>query len=126
MSYHYPLHRHRPIEDGSKIIHFNPPFENLSGDRIHEWIGARSNITPIETYPDFDRILRQQILLKELLNMNISYVYSANNAKGITDEVLELLKSVDYSWNIEKILKNDYEPTTINMKSVLLFAPLSS
>jgi hypothetical protein len=31
----------RPIEEGKRRIVFKPPFEELSGERIHQWIGAR-------------------------------------------------------------------------------------
>jgi anionic cell wall polymer biosynthesis LytR-Cps2A-Psr (LCP) family protein len=122
MHYYYPLHRHSPIEKGRKIVKFSPPYEILFEDRFHEWIGSRYNITPINTiYPDFDRIERQQILLNELLKNNIkNYVYSEKNTKGINNEVLFLLKTIDSSWKIEKLLSSDYICKRINKNSVLI------
>ena len=64
----YPLHRHKPIEDGFRVITFNKPSEILTGDRFHEWIGARYAVNPKSFIGcDLDRIIRQQILIKELL-----------------------------------------------------------
>ena len=124
MSFYYPLHRHEEIEKGKKIINFNSPFENLKGDRFHEWIGARyriNNDSKFKPYPDFDRIRRQQILLKCLLKIKYNFIYSEDNVKGINDEVLILLKKMDNTWLIKEITENDYVPKTIDNKSVLVF-----
>lgn len=126
MSYYYPLNRHVPIEEGKKIIDFDPPFEKLQDDRFHEWIGARYNITPIKTYPDFDRIERQQILLSELLKKNINYVYSEKNAKGINEDVLRLFKTINSDWKMDKLLINDYKVSKIGKMSVLEFKKSTS
>lgn len=37
----YPLEPQRPVEEGRKIVVFEPPEERLAGERIHQWIGAR-------------------------------------------------------------------------------------
>jgi hypothetical protein len=121
MSFYYPLHRHEEIEKGKKIINFNPPFENLKDDRFHEWIGARYIINNVNVipYPDFDRIRRQQILLKCLLNIKYNFIYSEDNVKGINDEVLILLKKIDDTWIIKEIKESNYIPQKIKGMSVL-------
>jgi len=119
MSFYYPLHRHKEIEKGKRIINFNPPSEILSGDRFHEWIGARYQVKTDIAYPDFDRIKRQQLLLKELLKMKNSFVYSEKNTRGINKEVLELLKRIDSTWIIEEILCSSYKTKKIYGMDVL-------
>ena len=44
VSFYYPLHRHKPIEEGKRIVTFSPPKERLEKDRIHEFIGARHDV----------------------------------------------------------------------------------
>jgi anionic cell wall polymer biosynthesis LytR-Cps2A-Psr (LCP) family protein len=61
----YPLEPEREIEDGKKQVEFNPPSELLSGERIHQWMGARYEVDGISS--DFGRIRRQQILLSRLI-----------------------------------------------------------
>ncbi|HEX2028177.1 MAG TPA: LCP family protein [Nitriliruptorales bacterium] len=61
----YPIEPTARIEDGRKPVDFDPPAETLSGERIHQWIGARySRAGPSS---DLDRIRRQQVLLRGLL-----------------------------------------------------------
>ncbi len=102
LSFYYPLHRHLPIENGKKIIYFNSPFDILSGDRFHEFIGARYALKPkgiIGT--DIHRIKRQQILLKEILqnkyNFNINY--DEKYIMGINENIINNLKQIDETWN---------------------------
>ena len=74
----YPIHRHKPIEEGSIKIKFTSPSSVLKGDKFHQWIGARYCIS--HNLDDFDRIYRQQVLLTEILksgyNFNISGIKS--------------------------------------------------
>ena len=60
MVFEYPLEPTARIEDGSKTITFEPPAERLSGERIHQWLGARAG-------SDLHRITRQQFFLRRLL-----------------------------------------------------------
>ena len=41
----YPMAPDLEIEDGRKQVEFSPPAEELSGERIHQWIGARYAVT---------------------------------------------------------------------------------
>ena len=66
MVFSYPLTPTSRIEDGSKLIEFNPPAETLRGERIHQWIGARGG-------SDLHRIERQKILLKRLIDIKFDF-----------------------------------------------------
>lgn len=41
LAFWYPLEPQRPLEEGRKLVVFEPPEERLQGERIHQWIGAR-------------------------------------------------------------------------------------
>ena len=121
ISFYYPLHRHEEIEKGKRIVNFNPPFENLKDDRFHEWIGARYEVNNFTKFPDFSRINRQQILLSSLLKIKYNFIYSEDNVKGINEEVLKILKMINNTWIIEKIVDNHYLSKKINGMPVLIF-----
>ena len=63
----YPLSPQSRIEDGRREVDFDPPGEILSGERIHQWIGARTSRDAGERGSDLDRIQRQQVLVRALL-----------------------------------------------------------
>lgn len=63
----YPLTPTSRIEDGRREIDFEPPREVLTGERIHQWIGARTSRDPVERSSDLDRIERQQVFVRALL-----------------------------------------------------------
>ncbi|AZO68443.1 MULTISPECIES: glycosyltransferase family A protein [unclassified Mesorhizobium] len=71
LDFWYPLHPTRPIEEGRKAISFRPPEELLSGERLHQWIGARSMIN--RSGSDLLRLDRQQLLLKALLAADFDF-----------------------------------------------------
>jgi hypothetical protein len=65
--YWYPLSPTERLEDGRKLVRFDPPSELLEGERLHQWAGARSNADrPPSPLPDVDRIERQQVLFRRL------------------------------------------------------------
>jgi hypothetical protein len=114
MTFKYPLHRHQPIEDGHRIVEFHTPKESLRGDRFHEWIGARYRIPRNAVkYPDFHRIKRQQILLKELLRKKHMFSYSPTTVRGLTPEIITVLSMIDLTWTIKPFRDIDYKPHTI-------------
>lgn len=65
LEFWYPLSPTQPIEDGRKKIAFNPPEERLSGERIHQWVGARLMVN--RSGSDLFRLRRQQVLLRALM-----------------------------------------------------------
>ncbi len=127
----YPLHRHIPIEKGFKVITFDEPSEILTGDRFHEWIGARYAINPNGFIgSDFDRIYRQQVLVKELLinkfDFNIidndmdydEYIKNIKDIRGLDINVINILKTVDSTWILKTV--NNLVDERINNKIVLV------
>lgn len=86
---------------GRREVTFLPPLAMLSGERIHEWIGARRRVDGGSSN-DFDRIKRQQILVKRLLETKFNfaqnfcedYVSFSNNFS------FEDLRHLDASWKI--------------------------
>lgn len=128
MKFYYPIYRHKPIEEGRKIIEFNSPNVTLKGDRIHEWIGARYEITKNTNnseFPDIHRIKRQQILLKELLKIKYKFIILNNYVRGLNDDVLNLLYEIDSTWEIEDISSKNFVATKINTMSVLEYIKLN-
>jgi len=104
----YPLHSTAPIEEGSRRIVFNPPAECLSGERIHQWIGARS--TPLGQWRggDLNRIERQMIFVQSLLEQgaDVSAVfdktgqYSCTNLSFVVNE----LKQITPEWTFDTFM----------------------
>ena len=37
----YPLMPTTLVQDGAKLVRFSPPAETLTGERLHQWLGAR-------------------------------------------------------------------------------------
>ncbi|MBL8837599.1 MAG: LCP family protein, partial [Alphaproteobacteria bacterium] len=71
LDFWYPLHPTRPIEEGRKQISFAPPAEELTGERLHQWIGARMMVGRAGS--DLFRIARQQTLLKAMLAAGVDF-----------------------------------------------------
>lgn len=67
----YPLKPTRPIEEGRKVVEFHPPGETLSGERIHQWLGARKPLDGDES--DLPRIERQKTFVRALLAGNFDF-----------------------------------------------------
>src|SRR4051812_46887068 len=67
----YPLWPREPIERGRKLVRFRAPAETLQGERIHQWVGARTRVDGPST--DFDRIGRQQVLIRCLLDDDFEF-----------------------------------------------------
>jgi len=65
LDFWYPLTPMQRIEDGRKKVSFRPPSERLSGERLHQWIGARYAVTGPSS--DLHRLARQGVLLRTLL-----------------------------------------------------------
>jgi anionic cell wall polymer biosynthesis LytR-Cps2A-Psr (LCP) family protein len=106
--YYYPLEVFQPIENGKKIISFQPPCEFLEGERIHQFLGARYrvNSTDYLDFSDYERIMRQMLFIKQMLvehfdfKLFLEYEYSISHFK-----VLELLSLVDASYRL-KLYRN--------------------
>jgi hypothetical protein len=120
--YWYPLAPTLRIEDGAKLVAFKPPEELLAGERIHQWVGARKSAdTPAPRLPDLDRIERQQILVRRLLEEGFAFsralddpaLVEVSGAPG-----LENLSAVRLGWTFR--IYDRVSPVTIDGKAVLI------
>jgi hypothetical protein len=102
MKFWYPLYPTRPIEDGRKSIVFTPPGELLSGERIHQWMGARYTID--EGNSDIRRLDRHITLLHSLLEQNFDFTRLVANEEHFStygSSVFEDLRQVRAGWKLE-------------------------
>jgi anionic cell wall polymer biosynthesis LytR-Cps2A-Psr (LCP) family protein len=119
LDFWYPLAPAQPIEDGKRLIVFEPPEEHLSGERIHQWIGARSR--PNRGSSDFERIARQQVLVRCLLRDGFDFSRALTDPELVShsdpaarSEVARTLAT----WRFEAY--QDVVPRTIDEKMVLV------
>ena len=120
--YWYPLEPTLRLEDGAKLVVFEPPQAMLVGERIHQWVGARRSAdTPPPRLPDLDRIERQQILVRRLLEEGFDFSSTLDNPALVAvsgARALEQLGVVALGW---RLLTYDHvEPKTIDGKMVLV------
>jgi hypothetical protein len=126
----YPLSPTTAIEKGRKKIHFRPPTEVLTGERIHQWLGARylidvdgerSRPLGIPRLPDLHRIHRQQVFLACALRQrpDASTFVSDPALVSISDpRACEEVAQVDASWSFRTV--DDVVPARIRGSEVLL------
>ncbi len=117
--YYYPLKPFTFIEDGQKIIQFDPPSEELYGERIHQYLGARYRIDKKPAFLDFDRIARQQLFLKALLETKFDFSQFLKEPIYISDQdAIQELKKVNSEYQLE--LFDHVVSARIRSKEVLL------
>ncbi len=120
--YWYPLAPTLRIEDGRKLVVFDPPHELLTGERIHQWVGARKSAdVPAPTPPDLDRIERQQLLIRALLEDGFDFAKVLwDPALASTDGpgALDVLGAVRASWALRTYTR--FHPATVGEKMVLV------
>jgi hypothetical protein len=131
LEFWYPLEPHRPIEEGRKLISFEPPSERLDGERIHQWIGARSEPDLGERdllfIGDLARIRRQQVLLRRLLEEDFDFARLLADPQLISasgPEANEELSLVDRGWRLSML--EDVRNTMRDGKYVLERAATST
>ncbi len=119
--YWYPLEPTSRLEDGSKLGGFEPPQGTLAGERIHQWIGARkSAASQPPRLPDLDRIERQQILVRRLLQTGFDFSRTLDDPARFAASdasALALLAAVRPDWALRTL--DRVEPKTIDGKQVL-------
>jgi hypothetical protein len=120
----YPLSPEAPIEDGRKPVDFDPPSAVLSGERLHQWIGARTpRGTPSSDRADLQRIRRQQILVRTLIDRGFDFARSLADPElvRVSDSVALLeLGKVGTDWTY--LTLNRMRPLFIDGMSVLALA----
>lgn len=120
LSFWYPLSPQSPIEDGRKLVEFRPPSATLTGERIHQWIGARSEPRPV-WYPDFRRISRQQVFVRCLLDQGFDFRTVLANPELVrisSPQAMADVACVRKTWRFEML--RDTVNASIDGKAVLV------
>lgn len=108
LRYWYPLAPALPIEDGRKLVRFDPPSERLSGERLHQWLGAR--IAVGRPSSDLERIARQQVALRVALRQGLSLEAWVDRPSLSDPRALEELSAVTADWRLRTL--TDFAPGT--------------
>lgn len=101
LDFWYPLEPMRPIEEGRKQVSFRPPRERLTGERLHQWVGARYSVTGRSS--DLYRCGRQGVLLRELLRQKADFTTLLSDPDLYRIEgadPLPILAQVDATWTM--------------------------
>ena len=117
MEFAYPLTPTSRIEDGRKRIVFEPPAEVLRGERIHQWIGARSG-------SDLHRIERQKIFVRRLIEQGAAFgrvLYDQAAWRASGPAAIDVLARVRSTWRFDTL--GPLEPALVDRKDVLLRRP---
>jgi len=115
----YPLAPTSPIEDGHRVIRFEPPSEVLAGERLHQWLGAR--MVPVGAGSDLDRIARQRIFLRCALEQGARFdgvLADPTELRATSRRALEALATVRPGWTSRVV--DDVVARTIEGKAVLV------
>jgi hypothetical protein len=100
----YPLHPQTAIEEGRKVIRFEPPVEVLSGERVHQWIGARYRL--VGPGSDLERIGRQQQLIRTMLGSGFDFrsaLADPDQVRISSAEATSELGSVRPDWSLRTL-----------------------
>jgi hypothetical protein len=115
----YPLAPTTRIQDGRKVVTFRPPVERLSGERVHQWIGARRSLSGAGG--DLARIRRQQVLVRRVLEegCDLSPAFADPDlVRASGPAALAEVAAVRADWRFEAI--DDVAPRTIAGCEVLV------
>ena len=120
--YYYPAILGQALETAKKTISFTPPGELLQGERIHQFIGARTrtNSADYKNLPDLERIARQQIFMQALVKDKFDFSIFLNYSIIIQASQLARFKTVIQT-NYQYCLFNPgLKMTRIDNKLILL------
>lgn len=115
----YPLTPTTLVQDGAKVIRFDPPSETLRGERLHQWLGARK--VPSGSGSDLHRIRRQQAALRAALRAGIDLgpaLADRTLVRASGEDALAALREVRSDWSF--VTLDDVVPRTIDGKAVLV------
>ena len=102
MKFWYPLNPTKSIKEGRKSITFNPDGELLTGERIHQWMGARISFD--KGAGDLNRIERHKILIRHLMAQNFDFkklICDPDRFPIYGASVFVDLKQVSLDWRFE-------------------------
>lgn len=119
----YPLGPTERLEGGRKVVTFEPPRAWLSGERIHQWLGARSAVDPaVDALPDLERIKRQKVFVRRLLEEKIEFSRLLDDSALVSvagrDEALADLALVQPNWRFRTL--DAVRPAAVDGKLVLV------
>lgn len=122
LSLWYPLHPTERLEDGRKVVTFEPPREWLAGERIHQWLGARWAVDPaVGALPDLERIERQKVFVRRLLEEQIRFSRLLDDSALVSlvgrEEALADLARVQPNWGFRTL--DAVRPAAVDGKLVL-------
>jgi anionic cell wall polymer biosynthesis LytR-Cps2A-Psr (LCP) family protein len=109
LRYWYPLTPSGRLEDARKLIRFEPPSERLSGERLHQWLGARLAVG--RPSGDLERIGRQQVALREVLRGARTLEIPVERLSLSDPAALEDLSQVGPDWRFTTL--TDFVPATV-------------
>lgn len=115
----YPLAPTSLVQDGAKLIRFDPPTETLEGERLHQWVGARK--VPTGSGSDLHRIRRQQVALRAVLEAGSDLSQALADPSLLRASgagTLATLGRVRPDWSFETL--DRVVPRTIDGKAVLV------
>lgn len=119
LDYWYPLTPTASIENGRRLISFRPPAETLSGERLHQWIGARSSLDGSGS--DLERIERQKVLIRRLLETGFDFSTALalpGSSSASAPDATSDLERVRDDWSFATL--GGLEPGFVGPKAVLL------
>jgi anionic cell wall polymer biosynthesis LytR-Cps2A-Psr (LCP) family protein len=120
--YWYPMLPRLRLQDGAKLVAFEPPQETLEGERIHQWLGARRSAdTPPSKFPDLDRIERQQTFIRRLLEEGFDFSELLDDLSLVRvsePSAREPLAAVRVDWELHTLSR--VEPEARDGKMILI------
>jgi hypothetical protein len=125
LAFWYPLEPTALLEEGRKLVSFEPPCEILAGERLHQWIGARNPVGSDVGFPDLDRIERQKVLVRRLLEEQFRFASVLEDTGRVSiwnrRAALADLVQVGPAWRLETFAA--VHPAEVGGKRVLLAKP---
>ena len=100
-------------------MHFRAPAETLQGERVHQWIGARMRVDGPSA--DFDRIGRQQVLVRCLFDDDFEFGRALEHAQWVSTSdaaAYDELRLARASWRFATF--SDVIPRRVAGKAVLI------
>jgi anionic cell wall polymer biosynthesis LytR-Cps2A-Psr (LCP) family protein len=120
MDFWYPMRMDLPIEKGQRLISFKPPNEILSGEKLHQWVGARKAVLP-KFSNDLRRMGRQQMLVHRLLEEK--YNFSSFLGDGIScsnEAAINELRLINARWTMKTLADGHFKTERMMWKYVLM------
>lgn len=99
MKFWYPLWPLVSTEEARKIVEFHPPGETLTGERIHQWLGARKSLDGDQS--DLQRLERHKIFISALITGSFDFSKLLNDRDRISIHgtgAMEDLRQVRADW----------------------------